>query len=779
MNFENLLKCRPYELRAGQKGKLLADRLNTLTKHHRAKCREYNAILECMGKEDSDPDSYEDIPFLPVRLFKELSLKSISDEEVIKTMTSSGTTGQAVSRIYLDKATASNQQKAMVKIVSDFTGASRMPMIIIDCPSVVKDRKIFSARGAGILGFSIFGSAKMYALDDDMKLNWSELKEFVWKHRGRKILLFGFTFMIWQYFYKELEKIKAETGEQLDLSNAILIHGGGWKKLISEMVSFEEFRDRLTGVCGLSDVHDYYGMVEQTGCIYMQCECGHLHASVFSDVLIRNPLDFSICSHGEKGIIQVVSAIPESYPGHSLLTEDEGVILGEDDCPCGRMGKYFRVLGRLKNAEIRGCSDTYATDQSIKQMMSEEEESGQIWQKLSFLTGDHLVLQKIKYVSPLAPFSDTVISFLDDLSKELMTDKAAKEYADVVTLGFWLRKSSINGLKKRYQDNENENIRIGRGMAFHIAPSNVPVNFAYSLFAGLLMGNANVVRVPSKEFPQVMLVAQLINKVLERYADLQPYIALVRYDRNVKINALLSSMCDIRVIWGGDVTIEEIRSVKLPPRAVEVTFADRYSLAVIDSDFYLECKDKRKIAVNFYNETYLSDQNACTSPRVVVWHGNKADEAKKEFWRNLHTVVQEKYQLEARQSVDKLVTACMVAAVNEAGGIGSVQVMPHEDNFIMRLRVDKLTPDLMEYRGNSGYFYEYDCTDLEEIRSFCNDIKCQTLGYIGVVDDFMPLLRSGIKGLDRVVPIGHMMDFDLIWDGYDLYDSMTRTVAVR
>ena len=144
------------------------------------------------------------------------------------------------------------------------------------------------------------------------------------------------------------------------MSNGILIHGGGWKKLLAEAVSPEEFRSRLKDVCGLGAVHDYYGMVEQTGCIYMECECGHLHASIFSDVIARRALDFSECEIGEPGILQVVSTIPESYPGHSLLTEDEGVILGEDDCPCGRKGTYFKILGRLKNAEIRGCSDTYA-----------------------------------------------------------------------------------------------------------------------------------------------------------------------------------------------------------------------------------------------------------------------------------------------------------------------------------------------------------------------------------------------------------------------------------
>lgn len=359
MTFEDIYALEPYSLDAKSKKELLTKRLKNLTKLHRDNCPEYEAILKACDCNPDNVDDYEELPFLPVRLFKELDLKSIPEENIVKTMTSSGTTGQAVSKIYLDKATSANQQKTMVKIVSDFTGTSRMPMIIIDCPSVVKNRQMFSARGAGILGFSIFGARKIYALKDDMTLDVEAVSEFLDKFKGQKILLFGFTFMIWQHFYKELERLKNE-GTVFDLSEGILIHGGGWKKLVTEKVSPEEFHDRLKSVCGLDRIHDYYGMVEQTGCIYMQCECGHLHASVFSDVIIRDPFDFSVCEKGKRGIIQVVSTIPESYPGHSLLTEDEGEILGEDDCPCGRYGKYFKIYGRLANAEIRGCSDTYA-----------------------------------------------------------------------------------------------------------------------------------------------------------------------------------------------------------------------------------------------------------------------------------------------------------------------------------------------------------------------------------------------------------------------------------
>lgn len=356
VDYNEILAVSPFSLSKQEKGELLTQRITELTRHHYENCKEYKGILNCFGFDIGKVNNYYDIPFLPVRLFKELDLLSMDKNDIFKTMTSSGTSGQAVSKIYLDKSTASNQQKTLVKIVSDFTGSSRMPMLIIDCPSVIKDRIIFSARGAGILGFSIFGTDKTYALNDDMSINIKAISEFLEKHSGKNILLFGFTFMVWQHFYKELLKLDTK----IDLSKGILIHGGGWKKLINEAVSKHEFKKRLNEVCGLKHIHDYYGMVEQTGCVYMECDCGHLHASIFSDVIMRRHLDFSPCDFGEAGIVQVVSMLPESYPGHSLLTEDEGVIIGEDNCPCGRKGKYFKINGRLKNAEIRGCSDTYA-----------------------------------------------------------------------------------------------------------------------------------------------------------------------------------------------------------------------------------------------------------------------------------------------------------------------------------------------------------------------------------------------------------------------------------
>lgn len=355
LTYEEILQIQPYSLSKQEKDKLITEKLLNLTSNHIERCREYNNILKATHFQPELVRNIEDIPYLPIRLFKDLELKSVSEEDIFKIMTSSGTTGQKVSKIFLDRETSANQQKTLVKIVTDFTGKARVPLLIIDCPSVIKNREMFTARGAGILGFSIFASDRIYALDDDMNINIDEILAFIKKHKGKPILIFGFTYIIWQYFYKKV----LEQNIKFDMTDGILIHGGGWKKLKDKAVSSIKFNECMKNILGISKVYNYYGMVEQTGCIYMECEYGHLHSSIFSDVIIRRQADFSVCDVGEKGVIQVLSMIPESYPGHSILTEDEGMLLGEDNCPCGRLGKYFIVEGRIENTEVRGCSDTY------------------------------------------------------------------------------------------------------------------------------------------------------------------------------------------------------------------------------------------------------------------------------------------------------------------------------------------------------------------------------------------------------------------------------------
>ena len=358
MDINNFLNIQPYSLDKISKSKILDSHFFDLTQHHYDNCNQYKNMLDAIGYNYKEQQNYSEIPFLPVRLFKMFDLYSVPKENIIKTMTSSGTSGQAVSKIFLDKKTSLNQSKTLTKIISTLLGTKRTPMLIIDSPSVLKNRNMFSARGAGILGFSIFGTKRIFALDENMELNVDDVMAFIEQYQKNRILIFGFTFMVYQHFIKEIKKRNIK----IDLSNAVLIHGGGWKKLIKESITTTEFKKTLNELCGTNSVHDYYGMVEQTGSIYIECEYGNLHTSIFSDIIIRRAHDFSIADCGEQGIIQTLSILPMSYPGHSLLTEDEGILLGEDDCRCGRLGKYFKIVGRIKNAEIRGCSDTYAND---------------------------------------------------------------------------------------------------------------------------------------------------------------------------------------------------------------------------------------------------------------------------------------------------------------------------------------------------------------------------------------------------------------------------------
>lgn len=355
LDYSDWLELGAYDMDASKKSTVLTTALLALTHWHQAHCPEYQKIVRKLQPSLGEYKTQADIPYIPVRLFKEFDLLSVDRSQVFKTLTSSGTSGQQVSRIYLDRYTAGIQTKTLAKLVSDVVGKKRLPMLVIDTPGVLKDRAAFSARGAGILGFSMFGQDVTYALDDEMHLDLPAVEAFLSRHSGQPVLLFGFTFMVWQYFCQSLQSL----GRVLSIPKGVLLHGGGWKKLQDQAVDNAAFRSTMFECSGVSRVVNYYGMVEQTGSVFMECEEGHLHAPIFSDIVVRNPNDFSVQPHGHSGIIETLSILPRSYPGHALLTEDIGIVHGEDDCRCGRLGKYFSVVGRVSKAEVRGCSDTY------------------------------------------------------------------------------------------------------------------------------------------------------------------------------------------------------------------------------------------------------------------------------------------------------------------------------------------------------------------------------------------------------------------------------------
>lgn len=385
-------------------------------------------------------------------------------------------------------------------------------------------------------------------------------------------------------------------------------------------------------------------------------------------------------------------------------------------------------------------------------------------------------LLSIQHCLPLQPFAPQVLAFLADLSQMLCADPRARTLPDLYSFGFWCRRASLDAMRRDYPEIDR---RLGRGVVFHVGPANVPVNFAYSLVAGLLAGNANIVRVPSAHFIQVRIIAQALDALLSNpvHQDLREHIRLVRYDRNAQdITAMVSSVCDVRVIWGGDGTIDNIRRNTLPSRAFDVTFADRYSVCVIGARRYLDEGKASALAKGFYNDTYLFDQNACTAPHLVLWLGapEVVKQARDLFWAQLHAHAQGRYALEPHSAVDKLAQSLRFAALHEGS-----RIVPCPDNLITRITLGKLEPGIDDWHGNCGFFFEYELAELEQILPIISR-RYQTLSYTGLDKAALQALvtQGRALGIDRIVPIGRTLEFSLQWDGYDLVRTLSRLVML-
>jgi hypothetical protein len=286
-------------------------------------------------------------------------LALIGPDEVKRTLTSSATTGQVPSRIVLDAQTSKRMTKGVVAILQDFIGSSRRPYLVVDVPGATAGKGDLGARGAAIQGLQPFASEICYCLKLDETgepvLERERLLQFAQKHGGSTVLVYGFTYMLWNHFVKPL----LAEGISLGLPNVHILHSGGWKKLQSQSVDKRTFNEGLAKVfgCKPEQVVDFYGMVENIGIIYPDCVAGNKHAPVFGEVIVRNPLTLQPVGKGEKGLIQVCSALPTSFPGHLLLTEDMAEVIAEDGCACGRRGMAFRFAGRAPKAEVRGCGN--------------------------------------------------------------------------------------------------------------------------------------------------------------------------------------------------------------------------------------------------------------------------------------------------------------------------------------------------------------------------------------------------------------------------------------
>ncbi len=379
------------------------------------------------------------------------------------------------------------------------------------------------------------------------------------------------------------------------------------------------------------------------------------------------------------------------------------------------------------------------------------------------------MVKQAAFVPALPTWSARAVAFLSAFSRNLMGDSRTRAFPDIGSYAFWIRAASLNSIKEHYYPDVTD--KVGRGVALHFAPSNVPINFAVSFTSSLLAGNINIVRLSGKPFEQVDIVIDCMKKTFrEGFQDMEQYLIMLRYEHDDAVTQFLSSLCDVRIIWGGNRTIETVRAAKLPPRAIEMAFADRHSIALMNSESVIQA-DTKKLAAGFYTDTYYMDQNACSSPRIVIWFGNHVDEAKELFWREVERLVEANYDFKEIQAIDKLDQLCLLGASGKDAHLVSC------NNMVVRIEVSRLSTDLMDYKHGGGYFFEYTAGALSELIPILGK-PCQTLSYYGLDGHALQrfVLDSGIRGCDRIVPVGKTMDLTFKWDGFDMIDTMSRYV---
>jgi phenylacetate-coenzyme A ligase PaaK-like adenylate-forming protein len=363
-----LIRGPQYAMRQAEKDVVLTSILRELCADIAQHCPPYDRFLRRLGRSPADWQTTSDVPPLPVSMFKQFLLAAVPPEKVVRQLHSSATTGQQPSRIVIDKTTAFRQARALVSILKEHLGGHRRPYLVLDAQESATAGDTLTARGAAIRGIGNFASETLYGMkkqaNGDLISDWSCIEDFFQRHSQEPMLLFGFTYMVWTRFVEEAER----RAVKFKASKAQLLHSGGWKKLADQAVTKDEFTRRTSQVlgCDPQGVLDFYGMVEQVGTVFVDCQAGNKHAPAFADVLIRRPYTLQPVSIGQSGIIEVVSVLPTSYPGQAIITEDQGQLIGVDDCPCGRLGNYFRFTKRIEQAEARGCGDTFAQAREIR-----------------------------------------------------------------------------------------------------------------------------------------------------------------------------------------------------------------------------------------------------------------------------------------------------------------------------------------------------------------------------------------------------------------------------
>ena len=362
------------------------------------------------------------------------------------------------------------------------------------------------------------------------------------------------------------------------------------------------------------------------------------------------------------------------------------------------------------------------------------------------------------------PFNEKILKTFEKISKRILSDKKLIEKKDIFTFGFWCRRKNLEILKKRFCKSDKI---FGVGLVFHVPPANIPVLPLYSLAFGTLTGNSNLIRIPKKN---IGYLNQVISLIYEEFKsnNFHKNNLFISYDRENIISEAISSYSDVRMIWGGDNTIRSFKRFKTKTNCKDLMFGDKYSLAIL----HLKNKDKNKIkdiTKNFYNDTFIVDQNACSSPSIIFWY--KTNENKISlFWDQLNKLVKSKYRLSFGLSSKRFeyLNDLLMNYTN-------ISLQEDKKKIFFRIKINS-NYNLKNFKGFAGIFFEKKINSLKDFNKFLNK-KMQTLSFYGLNQNDLIKINKEVsknKSVDRIIELGRTLEIDFIWDGKNIFKSLTK-----
>ena len=312
-------------------------------------------------------------------------------------------------------------------------------------------------------------------------------------------------------------------------------------------------------------------------------------------------------------------------------------------------------------------------------------------------------------------------------------------------------------------------VRVGTGLCLHITPGNVPLGFAYSFIWGLISGNSNLVKLPSNLDNSSLLFLDALNALKEldpQSIDWDEH-SFFQADHGSDFVKDMNAICDSRVIWGSNETVEVFRKMDTSAFCRDVFFPNRKSICLISISTLIDFseKDLKLLARRFCTDFESFNQMACSSPTSVFWIEDskvsieRSQNLIKRFWQMVNNEVR---WLDA-----------------DAPFLGTLRINNIASNLTLESNVDILNfSKITVIESNSEEKLRtiggYGCFGQIRVKSAIdafhqNDPSIQTVTHLGIDSAKLlnEILEVGLIAPARLVPIGTALTFEPRWDGLD------------